>query len=151
MNPLVFAIDDFLVNRHGIYCNPYLVEFGRSINLLSLDFSITTKRDSVYLEVCLCYTAGNIENLIDDFKITRLNDLDAISPEKLWEQFYKGTGVIDCYLGQELNSPVLEFRYMGDRLIAMNDDEVKYAVSEQLNTSEDFINYTLRLFEKYPW
>jgi hypothetical protein len=144
MTPAAQQIFDYMEAFVPQYNNPQGIEFtlftDRSVYVV---FAWDDKLEDRCLEFGISYYTKDFKTFLDDFSITTIQQLKALTKEKLWELYYKGVGEVYCSFGAYFsNSFELHFCSKENRIIAKSDEGGDHEVQEVLKTPRQFMQYT---------
>lgn len=140
-------IYSFLDNHIGIFYNRHGIEFiVNNDDSVFVNHWIKDPQLSTDTEFGLYYYNDNFNDFIHDFRFAHTRDLKTLSPERLWEMYYKGQAEIYCALVPETIYYCMYFRRQGNTMIVRDDDDNKYELSEILQTPRQFVEYTQNSF-----
>jgi hypothetical protein len=145
------TIYNFLDNHLGVYSNRQGVEF-----VVNNDDSVIVNywiKDAPMQDTCLefglYYTSNNFNDFIGDFGFTRMKQLRALTPDDLWEMYYKGQVEFYCLITGMVIYFGLYFRLQDNKIIVHDDHDKEYKPEEVLQTPLQFIQYTQQQFLHY--
>jgi hypothetical protein len=124
------------------YVNPQKVGF-----ILNPDESVMVSygiedRPEKDIELVLRYTSDSFNDFIREFQLAGVQDLQAISPDRLQELYYKGQAEFNCIFEVKLFYFSLRFRLQGNKMIVCDDNDNTYELDEILETPGQIMEYT---------
>jgi hypothetical protein len=139
-------IYDFLDGHLGVYNNRNEVEF-----VVNNDDSVIVNHwikepPLGVLECGLCYTSDNFHDFLHDFKFAGTRALKAFTPDDLWAMYYNGQAEFYCIISSKVIYFSLYFRLEGNKTIIHDDHDNEYIPNKNLQTPQDFIDYTMKQF-----
>ena len=136
-------IYDFLEDHSGMYYNRKRIEFVvNNDDSVLVNYVITDPPQLDYIEFGLCYISNNFSEFMRDFGFTVTHELKALSPNRLWEMYYKGKAEIYCLLSVKMTYFALSFRLAGNKMIVRDEYDNEYELDKILKTPKQFIKYT---------
>ncbi|HEX6432112.1 MAG TPA: hypothetical protein VF008_30685 [Niastella sp.] len=140
-------IYDFLDDNLGIYYNPQEIEFiVNNDDSVFVNHVIKDPLLEAYIEFGLFYASDNFNEFMRDFGFTSMRDLKALSPDRLWELYYKGQAEVYCILAVKVFSFALYFRLAGNTMFVRDDRDAAYELGEILQTRRQFVEFTQQRF-----
>ena len=134
---------EFLYAHAGIYHNPQKIEVVLNYDdSVIVNYLIKDPPQAAYIEFGMCYENDNFNDFMRDFRIARPHELTALSPDHLWELYYKGKAEVYCLLAEKVVYMALYFRLNGNKMIVHDDEDAAYKLDEILQTPKQFIEYT---------
>jgi hypothetical protein len=95
-----------------------------------------------YFEFGLCYSSNDFYEFMRDFGFTGTQQLKALSPDRLWDMYYKGQAETYCIVGGKMVYIALYFRRAGNKMIVCDDHDNQYELAEILQTPIEIVTYT---------
>ena len=136
-------IYSFLDSHLDSYNNRQGIEFAVNVDdSVIVNYVIKDLPLSEYFEFGLCYTSNDFNEFMRDFGFTGTQQLKALSPEHLWEMYYKGQAEFYCIIAGKTVYITLYFRLAGNKMIVSDDHDNQYELTRLLQTPSDFITYT---------
>lgn len=136
-------IYDFLDDHIGIYHNQQEIEFIVHIdNSVSVAYAIKDPPLSANINLGLCYDSNSFSNFMYDFQFTGTRALKALSPDRLWEMYYKGQAEIYCIFEMKKIYFALYFKLNGNTMVVHDDYDNEYELGEILQMPRQFAAYT---------
>jgi hypothetical protein len=144
MNPAAQQLFDFIDDFIPQYINPHGVEFTLNCDgSVYVAFAWDDKLEDKCLEFGITYYHEDFESFLNDFSISSLHQLKAVTMGKLWELYYQEKGEVYCSFGAYFyNNFELHFYRKGNRVIVKCDEDEGYEVHEILKTPRQFMQYT---------
>src|SRR5688572_9899949 len=141
MNRVSRYIHNFLDDHPGMYINRQGVQFFvNNDGSVVVSYVIKDLPDK-YSLFGLIYTSNNFNDFIQDFEFAGTKQLKALSPDGLWEMYYKGKAEIYCSIKVKAIY-VLFFRREGNKMIVCDDHDAAYELGKVLKTPKQFVEYT---------
>ena len=143
MNKATKYIYDFLDDNLGIYYNRQGVEFiVNNDDSVFVNHWIQDPPQKEYIEIGLWYSSDNFHDFMHDFRFAGTRELKTLSPDRLWEMYYKGQAEIYCILVEKVILFSLYFRLEGNKMIVRDEYDYEYELGEILKTLRQFVEYT---------
>ena len=140
-------IYNFLDDHLGLYNNQQGIEFVvNNDDSVIVNYWIQDPPQEAHIEFGLWYTSNNFNDFIRDFGFAGTRALKALSPDYLWEMYYKGQAEIYCTLVVKVIFFALYFRRQGNKMIVRDDQDKEYELGEVLQTPRQFAEYTQQQF-----
>lgn len=143
------AVYDFMDKRLGIYVNPYRVEIildeADAIGVSCHWPGEPAHEATFFIE--LEFNSATIEEFNTVFGITKIRQLDGITPALLLELYLKGKAVIFSAIDTPPVFYSLHFRKRHNEVSVKGADNVESAVHELLETPKDFMTYTRQHYQ----
>ena len=139
---------DFLQD-YDVYRNPNGVEISYNSNR-SVMIAVPwpgSSRDP-YFDMEICINALPFEDFTRLFKISSVSDLNSIKPIVLTHLFEIGAAEVSCIIIQDADCYCMQYRKLGNGIIAIDDYDEEHFVCKNLHTYEDYKEYSLRYYEK---
>jgi hypothetical protein len=144
------SIYNFLDDHVGSYNNRQGIEFAVNIDdSVIVNYVIKDLPLSENFEFGLCYTSKNFNEFILDFGFTGTKQLKALTPDHLWELYYKGQAEFYCIIAGKMVYITLYFKLAGNKMIVSDDHDNIYELSKLLQTPIEFVTYTQQQFLNY--
>jgi hypothetical protein len=144
MTPAAQQIFDFIEEFIPQYVNPHGIEFTLNADKsVYVVFAWDDKLQDRCLEFGITYYNKDFMTFLDDFRISSIQQLKALTKEKLWELYHKGKGEVYCSFGAYFNNSFeLHFCSKENRIIAKSNEGQGHEVHETLKTPRQFMRYT---------
>jgi hypothetical protein len=140
-------IYNFLDNYPCSYNNRQGIEFVVNVDdSVIVNYVMKDLPLSAYFEFGLCYTSNDFNDFMRDFDFTGTQQLKALSPDRLWELYYKGQAQFYCIFAGKTVYIALYFRLAGNKMIVSDDHDNEYELGELLQTPSEFVTYTQQQF-----
>lgn len=137
-------IYNFLDDEGVTYNNKQHIEFIVHIDdAVTVNYVIKDPQLVVeYIDFGLCYDSDTFSNFMHDFGFSNLRALKALSPDRLWEMYYKGQAEFFCIFEVKKIYLELYFRLRDNKMIVHDDHNNEYELGEILQTPRQFVEYT---------
>lgn len=146
MNTIEQEVYDFMENHLGIYDNPHDIEIAMDSNSISLESRWPGQDAKGDMYVGLWFESETIAEFIQIFGITSVACMNTITPFVMLNLYQKGLTEIYCCIDTSLTFYSLYFNKQNDMVLAKNDEGLMNEVTEDLETPEQFMQYTLNHF-----
>lgn len=98
-------------------------------------------------EISLVYLCNDASEFFNCLEIKNAEELDQVRPDVLLTLFHAGEVILVCSMSDD---ETLEFQMHDGKLVANKENnQVIHIVKENLETAEDFIEYTKQYFMKF--
>lgn len=137
----------FLDDNLGVYSNRHGIEFVvNNDDSVIVNYYIKDPPQEEGFEFGLCYTSNNFNDFLRDFGFAGTHALKTLSPDRLWEMYYKGQTSIYCIIAEKPVFFALYFKLEGNTMTVQDDHDEAYELDEILQTPEQFTAYTRQQF-----
>jgi hypothetical protein len=147
MNRGIDVLEEFLEDHDSYYRNSHNIEFDLLDGSVLVSYTADRTVEQKTIEFFLSYEEYTRCSM-SEFRVKVPKDFDKVTVDQLWDVFRQGNGRIYCGIEDNVMYFPVYYRYIDQKLFAMDDQEsVKVEVIDNLESVNDFMNYTYKLFQ----
>ncbi|WP_207515613.1 hypothetical protein [Longitalea luteola] len=140
----------FLDDHLGIYDNPHGIEFIMNIDDSVFVIHALNPPPEPYADFGLLYPSAAFNIFVSDFQFANSRALTTLTPEQLWDMYYKGKAEIYCTLVVKIIFYALYFRLTKHNTMIVRDDyDHEHEIGEVFTSAHQFLEYTQTHFLHY--
>jgi hypothetical protein len=146
METLLEAVKDFLDN-YVVYDNPHEVEI-----ITNADYSVMVatnwpgENNDEGFNLEIFFECATISAFIETFKLRSIRDLRRITPAFMMSLYEQGKADVCCAVDNYPNYYPMRFRKINQTLVAKDDRDMEHEVPVNLETPQEFRDYTMQCY-----